>query len=36
MHSAGFVHLDIKIENVLICDNFTLKLADFGFARDNS
>ena len=35
MHSNGFVHLDLKIENILIYDNFKLKIADFGFALDN-
>jgi serine/threonine protein kinase len=36
MHIRGFVHLDLKLENILIDKNFTLKLADFGFAINNS
>lgn len=29
-------HLDIKLENILIGDNFKLKLCDFGFIEDLS
>ena len=33
MHvNAGCAHMDIKLENVLIANNGTLKLCDFGFA----
>jgi eukaryotic-like serine/threonine-protein kinase len=32
-HHAGIVHRDVKPGNVLICDNGTVKLSDFGIAR---
>lgn len=33
MHNqAGFAHMDIKLENILIADDGTLKFCDFGFA----
>ena len=33
IHNAGYCHLDIKIENVLISQDNTIRLSDFGFAR---
>jgi len=29
MHSKGAYHLDIKLHNLLLCDNYQLKIADF-------
>lgn len=34
MHKEGLTHRDIKLENLLLDDNFTLKIADLEFATD--
>ncbi|MBW3537400.1 MAG: serine/threonine protein kinase, partial [Actinobacteria bacterium] len=35
-HSEGFVHRDVKPANILVCDDGTVKLADFGIAKSFS
>lgn len=33
-HSAGYIHRDVKPQNVLISEDKTVKLTDFGIAKD--
>ncbi len=33
MHSNGYIHRDIKLENILISKEGRVKLCDMGFAR---
>jgi serine/threonine protein kinase len=32
-HQAGFVHRDVKLENLFLCDDGRLKVIDFGIAK---
>ena len=35
MHNKGYVHRDLKLENIMICkkDLWDIKLVDFGFTE---
>lgn len=33
VHAKGFVHCDVKLQNILLFDNGAVKIADFGLAR---
>lgn len=32
IHSQGFMHRDLKLENILFDKDFNVKIGDFGFA----
>ncbi|XP_058775825.1 mitogen-activated protein kinase kinase kinase 20-like [Vicia villosa] len=34
IHENGFVHCDIKLENILVFDNGNVKISDFGLAKE--
>ncbi len=35
-HEKGIYHRDLKLDNILLDENFNLKIVDFGFATVNS
>lgn len=36
MHSLGYAHRDIKLENILIGNNYEVKLCDFDLVEHES
>ena len=36
IHTAGFYHGDIKLENILLDEQFDIKITDFGFSGINT
>lgn len=33
MHNLGYVHRDLKLENILFDEDYEIKICDFGFAE---
>ncbi len=33
IHKENYCHLDLKLENILLDDNFSIKIIDFGFSQ---
>ncbi|KAF6162230.1 hypothetical protein GIB67_008359 [Kingdonia uniflora] len=33
IHVKGFIHCDIKLQNILVCGSMEVKIADFGLAK---
>lgn len=36
IHSKGIAHRDLKMANILLKKDLTIKLADFGFAKEQT
>ena len=36
IHDNGIIHLDLKIENIMIDEFYNVKISDFGFSIDNT
>jgi len=34
LHENGYVHCDLKMPNILIDNNYTAKITDFGIAKN--
>jgi serine/threonine protein kinase len=33
MHNKGIVHRDLKPQNIVLSEDFNLKIVDFGFSK---